>query len=83
MNRRIVDDVAVFRQELDALNRASRQKDPFSSVGFLESYTRCDPRASNADSEPWFLIAFERGMPAGYLPLRRSVERVLGLPRVK
>jgi hypothetical protein len=76
--------VRPFRAQLDALNRGSRQKDPFATLSFLENFAAHDqyyPRDNEA--EPWFLVAFENGAPVAYLALRRIVERVLGLPSPK
>ncbi|MBS1149752.1 MAG: hypothetical protein H6Q89_1450 [Myxococcaceae bacterium] len=76
----LLREAAPHRRHLDALSRASRLKDPFSTFSFLENFSRHDgyyPNDKNA--EPWFLVAFENNQPIAYLPLRRIPDRILGL----
>jgi hypothetical protein len=75
----LLREVAPHRRHLDALSRASRYKDPFSTFSFIENFSRHDGYYPNdKGAEPWFLIAFENGLPIGYLPMRRIPDRIFG-----
>jgi CelD/BcsL family acetyltransferase involved in cellulose biosynthesis len=77
---RSLAELASSRDELDAINRASRLPDPFSTFGFYEIYVAHDEfHRHGVDTELWFLTVRENGAILGYLPLRRVRERVLGM----
>lgn len=73
-------ELAAERDELNAINRASRLPDPFSTFEFYEIYFEYDEfRRHGVDSELWFLTVREEGRIVGYLPLRRVRDRALGI----
>lgn len=77
-------EVAPFREQLDVLSQQSRRRDPFSTLGFIENFAKHDAYTEgDRDAQPWFLIAFEQSTPIGYLPLRRVIEKVLGVKTAK
>ncbi|MBI5547379.1 MAG: GNAT family N-acetyltransferase [Deltaproteobacteria bacterium] len=79
-----LEAVAAYRAQLAELNRASRQKSPFTTLEFFENYLQHDEfYVVGKDLEVWFLIAFEAGAPVGYLALRRVRERAFGLSAAK
>ena len=79
-----IGELASLREEINALNRASESPDPFSTLEFYESYVSHDQLHSEANSvELRFLVAFEEGRIVGYLPLKQSSVRVLGLRSTK
>ena len=56
--------------QLDALNRSSRHKSPFTTFRFIDSFLRHNAYYAGDDTaELWFLIAFDGAAPVGYLPL--------------
>jgi CelD/BcsL family acetyltransferase involved in cellulose biosynthesis len=65
--------------ELAALNLASRRPCPFSTPEFLSLTLEHDEFAAPGD-ELLFLLAYAGGRPVGYLPLRKTVHRALGIP---
>jgi hypothetical protein len=75
-----LEAVAHLRGDINALNRASARPDPFSTFEFYENYFAHDENyPDRADSRVWFLVAFTGGRLIGYLPLRMTVRRVLGM----
>lgn len=69
--------LAAFEPELDALNLASRRKDPFSTLAFIRNFAaHADWYPGDRDVEPWFLVAMEDRRVVGYLPLRRSGQKL-------
>ncbi len=74
-------ELAALREPLEALNLASRRRCAFTAPGLLEAFLLTDPRfAPGGGAEPWIALASEGARLAGYLPLRRVVERIAGLP---
>ena len=72
--------LAPWRGQLSDLHHASARKSPFTTLEFYEAYLAHDEfLVEGRDFEIWFLIAFEREVPVGYLALRRVEERVGGL----
>ena len=65
--------------ELAALNLASRRPCPFSTPEFLSLTLKHDEFAAPGD-ELLFLLAYASGRPVGYLPLRKTMHRALGIP---
>lgn len=79
-----IEELRPWAEELDALNRASRHKSPFSTFAFVENYCRHDTYyPGDRHAEPWILIAMERGEPIGCVALRRVVERIAGFEAAK
>jgi hypothetical protein len=77
-----MEEVAPFREEINRVNFTSRQHCPFSTYEYIDHYVRHNEYFSDGQyREIWFLTAFEDGRLIGYLPLRRTFERVLGKPR--
>jgi CelD/BcsL family acetyltransferase involved in cellulose biosynthesis len=75
-----LDELAKDREEINALNRASRLPDPFSTFEFYELYYAHDEFLRHGvESELWFLTIREGGRIVGYLPLRRVPDRALGV----
>ena len=69
-----------LREEINALNLASVHPDPFSTLEFYESYLQHDQLLSESRGfRLCFLAAFDDGCLVGYLPLKRTQVRVLGL----
>jgi hypothetical protein len=73
-----------LREELAALNRASRWRSPFSTLEFFENYVEHDEFFPGGGGlEVWFLTASKSGRIIGYLPLRRVFEQFLGVKSPK
>lgn len=73
-----------WREALDAINLASPRPDPFSTLAFLEHFHEHDEFFPGGHGfELWFLVVFRGGTPIGYLPLKYTEERVLGLEASK
>jgi CelD/BcsL family acetyltransferase involved in cellulose biosynthesis len=73
-------ELAAEREELNAINRASRLPDPFSTFEFYELYFEHDEFLRHGvDTQLWFLTMREEGRIVGYLPLRRVRDRALGI----
>ena len=67
-------ELAAEREELNAINRASRLPDPFSTFEFYEIYFEHDEFFRHGvDTQLWFLTMREEGRIVGYLPLRIMV----------
>ena len=71
-----------FRNELNAINLSSIRPDPFSTFEFYENYL-CNVESSSKAARLWLLLAFEGHRLVGYIALRRSLQRILGLPAYK
>ena len=65
--------------ELAALNLASRRPCPFSTPEFLSLTLEHDEFAAPGD-ELLFLLAYAGDRLVGYLPLRKTMRRALGMP---
>lgn len=73
-------EVASLRDEINALNLASMRPDPFSTFEFFENFLLHDEHASShREQRLWFLCAFTAGQLIGYLPLRQTTRKALGL----
>jgi hypothetical protein len=72
-------ELAALGAKLNELNVASRRPCPFASAEFLSAVLAHDEEASPGD-ELLCLLAFEGDRLIGYLPLRRTTERLLGVP---
>jgi len=76
-----LEELAPEREQLNAINRASRLPDPFSTFEFYEIYFEHDEFLRHGvDTQLWFLTIREDGRIIGYLPLRRVRDRALGIP---
>ena len=74
------EELAPLRGEINALNLASVNADPFSTLEFYESYLRHDQLLSESKGfRLCFLAAFDDGCLVGYLPLKLTRFRVFGL----
>jgi len=65
--------------ELAALNHAARRPCPFSTPEFLSLTLEHDEFAAPGD-ELLFLLAYAGDRLVGYLPLRKTMRRALGIP---
>jgi hypothetical protein len=75
-----LEAVAHLRGDINALNRSSARPDPFSTFEFYENYFAHDENYPDcAQSRVWFLVAFTSGRLVGYLPLRMTLRRLLGM----
>jgi CelD/BcsL family acetyltransferase involved in cellulose biosynthesis len=75
-----LQELAEHREQLNAINLASRLPDPFSTFEFYELYYAHDEFLRHGvESELWFLTVRDEGRIIGYLPLRRVRDRALGL----
>lgn len=72
-----LEAAAYLRAEVNALNLASPQPDPFSTFEFFENLMRHDESAA-AGRRLWFLCAFVAGRLFGYLVLKQVMYNVLG-----
>jgi hypothetical protein len=74
------DEARPLRDEVNALNLASSRPDPFASFELLEAFHRFDEFFPGSQSrELWFLAAFSEGRLIGYLALKKTRHRVLGV----
>jgi CelD/BcsL family acetyltransferase involved in cellulose biosynthesis len=73
------EQLAPLFGELAALNLASRRPCPFSTPEFLSLTLEHDEFAAPSD-ELLFLLAHAGGRLVGYLPLRKTMLRALGIP---
>jgi hypothetical protein len=77
-------EAAPWREALDAINSGSSRPDPFSTFGFLEHYHQYDEYFPGGRGFTlWLLVVFRGKEPIGYLPLKHTEERVLGLQASK
>lgn len=77
-------DAAPWRRALDAINRAAPRPDPFSTFAFLEHYHQYDEYFPGGEGfQLWLLVVFRGDVPLGYVPLKYTEERVLGLQASK
>lgn len=77
-------EAAPWRGALDAINLAAPRPDPFSTFGFLEHYYEYDEYCPGGQGFTlWLLVVFRGQEPIGYLPLKHTEERVLGLQASK
>lgn len=77
---RSFDEAIPWREALDAINLAAPRPDPFSTFGFLEHYFEYDEYFSGGQGFTlWLLVVFRGQEPIGYLPLKHTEERILGL----
>ena len=81
---RSFDEAAPIRDALDEINRKSPRPDPFSTFDFLEHYYRYDEYFPGGKGFTlWLLVVFRGKEPIGYVPLKYTEERVLGLQASK
>jgi Acetyltransferase (GNAT) domain len=74
-----LEEVAALQVDIDALNIASAQPDPFSTFEFFENYSLHDEFLSHSQgTRLWFLTAFNAGHLVGYLALKLTRHKVLG-----
>ena len=71
-----------FRTELNAINLSSTRPDPFSTFEFYDNYL-CNVESATTGARLWLLLAFDDHRLLGYIALRRSAQRILGLPAYK
>lgn len=75
-----LEQAAFLRDQIDAVNLASRRPDPFSTFAFYENFVRHDEFSPAGAPWPlWFLTAMIDDRLVGYLVLKRSKVRVWGL----
>ena len=76
-----LEEAAFLRDELNALNRAGTRPDPFSTFEFFENFLRHEKSFPQGRGlHLWFLAAFDTGRLVGYMALKRTTHKVLGLP---
>ena len=69
-----------LRDEVNALNRTGVRPDPFSTFEFFENFLRYDELFPQGESlRLWFLAAFDSGRLVGYMALKQTTHKVLGL----
>lgn len=71
-------DLAPWRGALSELARASRRPSPFITPAYLDAFEAHDEFAREG-SQPLLLLAFDGARLAGFLPLRKVKERLLGV----
>jgi CelD/BcsL family acetyltransferase involved in cellulose biosynthesis len=72
-------ELAALGPKLNQLNLVSRRPCPFASAEYLSAVLAHDEDASPGD-ELLCLLAFEGERLVGYLPLRKTTMRLLGIP---
>jgi len=76
-----LEEAAFLREEVNALNRAGTRPDPFSTFEFFENFLRHEKSFPQGRGlHLWFLAAFDTGRLVGYMALKRTTHKVLGLP---
>ena len=76
-----LEEAAFLREEVNALNRAGTRPDPFSTFEFFENFVRHEKSFPQGRGlHLWFLAAFDTGRLVGYMALKRTTHKVLGLP---
>ena len=76
-----LDEAVAFRDAIDTLNLASPRPDPFSCFAYYENHQAVAQRFSRGP-EPatlWLLLAFRDGELIGYLALKRTFRKLLGV----
>jgi hypothetical protein len=68
-----------LREQINALNLASEQPDPFSTCEFYSNFLERGLLLPQSELELWFLAAFSGNELIGYLALKRVARKVLGL----
>jgi hypothetical protein len=75
-----LEQAAVLRSEVNALNLESERPDPFSTFEFLETFLSCPDRdSSGGKTALWFLAATVDDRLIGYLALSHESKVLLGL----
>ena len=75
-----MEEVAALQAGIDALNVASALPDPFSTFEFFKNYSLHDEILShNQGIHLWFLTAFDTRHLVGYLALKLTRHKVLGV----
>ena len=81
---RCLEEAGFLRLEINALNRASIRPDPFSTFEFFENFLRCEKFLPAGESlQLWFLVALDAGSLVGYMALKRTTHKVLGMRAAK
>ena len=76
-----LEEAAFLREEVNALNRAGTRPDPFSTFEFFENFLRHEKSFPQGRGlHLWFLAAFDTGRLVGYMALKQTTHKVLGLP---
>jgi len=76
-----LEEAALLREEVNALNRAGTRPDPFSTFEFFENFLRHEKSfPQDRGLRLWFLAAFDSGRLVGYMALKQTTHKVLGLP---
>jgi hypothetical protein len=79
-----IAEITAWKQQWDDLNNAALRPCPFSTFAFFENFIeRDDVKGQDGGYLPWLLLAFEAEQLVGYLPLKQSVEKVLGFKAPK
>jgi hypothetical protein len=76
---RSLQELAPLRAQMNALNRESRRPCPFSTFEYIETFLAYDEYGAK-EEELLFLAAFEDKRLIGYVPLRKTRERLCGVP---
>lgn len=72
-----LNELALLREPINALNRASSRPDPFCTFEFFENFLRYEePDARNL--RLWFLVGFEGERLVGYMALKQETHSVFG-----
>jgi hypothetical protein len=74
---RSIEALLPSKQEIDALNRASRRPCPFASFEYVRAFQENDESSAEGDELLW-LCGFREGTLVGYLPLKRTHRHILG-----
>jgi hypothetical protein len=76
-----LEEAAFLREDVNALNRAGTRPDPFSTFEFFENFLRHEKSFPQGRGlHLWFLAAFDTGRLVGYMALKQTTHKVLGLP---
>ena len=77
-----LDLAQVFKEEINALNRASARPGPFSTFEFYRNYL-LHSGLFPATASLWLLLLFRGDQLIGYLALKRCVRRIFGFRAAK
>ena len=72
-------DLLGLREQINALNLASEEPDPFSTAEFYANFLERGLLLPQSELQLWFLAVFADTELLGYLALKRVVRRVLGV----
>jgi len=76
-----VSEIAPLRAQINALNLASARPDPFSTYEHIENLmVRGDCFRRDPPAQAWFIAAFAGDELVGFVALKRTPEKLLGMP---